>query len=869
MDTRVDYKGEEISLCISPYKIERICNVSEVKNDDSMFDLVNIEKEIKDREERLVELLRDADKKIYQEISLMDSAFVKQAIKAKQSVSKRRFSKLTDEQKALFSGEILELINKCHEIDDDINQLKENKTSVYLQNQKKSVAAIRSALRSDKNYYNGLVMSVYNDEFYKNIQELKSYDDIKMNKKNRNTLYSLRNYYNRMTRKPSPFSTFVLTQVLFTDKSLDSGQEISGFFHPKIYLNELVVKSLENQLLKDNTFMDEFYIKINPTLQVNENYYEFLNVDVHNAKMYYSENVIKVKKNARIDRYIELLADGKNLHLSDLVARIKRTSEIECEDVKIIKEILALDEVGILYKNFNINHQDYNNIQQIINLLEKRQYGRYKNISYALKDIVDKINTINTLTDDIELKRTLKEKIFDDIKIIFDKYPKEAFDFDYVKKNVLYENNTLPVIKHEKLISQNIQKNFYLAEKLYRIFDNNYVQRIMFRNIFRKHHSLDEKVNVLDFYKSVSEEYKKSIELLLKNDADIKQIEQLQIKFLDLIKSKKSKEKDYINILDEDIEDIYFDAPKIMDDKFSYGVYYQKINGDYVINNISPGMGRHVIRYVSDLYDDEKREFIKKYKNHVNTIENDRIVFTDIGTSLGISINKHYEVLKKAFGYPKSMYENEVKASELNVVYDKKSEAVKLVDNENVVYESTPIGFLFPRISPGFYSFLSTFSNSRGASMSFWDRYYDEIETNVDDIVHYPRIVVNHNVIISRETWKLKGNIFKDIEDTEDSYVVMIEKIFDKNHLPKRFFARKSSDINALKEIGKSTAEWESIITNNKLRKPQYFDLNNYLDYGIFVSFINTNKELTVTMQEVLPDSKTTVEHLIEINEIK
>lgn len=869
MDTKVTYKGEEIGIFLSPYKIERKCNVLEMRNDDSMLELVDIEKNIKAEEETLIKLLGEADQKMYKEISMLDASLVKQAIKAKQNVCKGKFSKLKEEQKALFSNETLGVLNECQWIADKINSLKKNKTNVFIENQNKSEEAIRYSLRHDKNYFNGLAMSVYNDELYKNIVELKSNHDIKLNKKTRNTLYSLRNYFNRMTKKPSPFSTFVSTEISFIDNSCGRNKVESEQFHPKVYLNELVLKSLENLLLNDNVFMDYFYIKVNPTLQVKENYYEFLSVDVHNAKMYYSENIVRIKRNSKIDRYIELLADGKNMPLSEVISSIKSCDSMEKADIEIIKEILTLDGIGILYKNFNIYHQDYDMLERIIHLLEERNEEQYKKILNALKDISKKINTINEVVDDVEGKRALQGEIFDDIEKIFEGYPSEVFDFGYVKKNVLYENNTLPHIKHEKPISKKIQKDFYLAEKLYRIFDNNYVQRIMFRNIFRKNYGIDEKVPVLEFYEIVSAEYKKSIEELLKDDIDIKCMEEQQKKVLELLKRKKENGIGYINITEEDIEDLYYQAPKIMDDKMSYGVYYQNSKEGYVINNISPGIGRHVIRYVSDLQQNEIEEFLEKYKNHVKDLENDNIVFTDIGTSLGISINKHYEVLEKAFGYPKSMYKNEVQISELKVVFDKNTESVKLVDSKNVVYDSTPIGFLFPRISPGFYSFLSTFSNSRGASMSFWDRYYDEMEMDKADIVHYPRIVVNHDVTINRETWKVRGSLFENVEDTENGYVTLMENIFEKNDLPKRFFAKKSCDINAIKEIGKSTAEWESIITNNKLRKPQYFDLNNYLDYGIFVSFLNTYQELPLTIQEILPDSKVPIEHLIEINEIK
>ena len=621
--------------------------------------------------------------------------------------------------------------------------------------------------------------------------------------------------------------------------------------------------------MQDNSFFSKFYVKINPTLQVNSDYYEFLSVDVHNAKMYYSENVLRIARNQKSDGFIKLLENGENLPIAQVISEMRKVSAEYKDDIDVIKDIIVLDKIGIIFKNFNIYHQDYDMMDRIIALLEERPEENYVKIKNALVDIKTSIQIINDTVENIELKRGLQGKIYEDIKIIFEDYPAEVFDFGYIKKNVLYENNTLPKIKTEASIDEDIQKSFYWAEKLYRIFDNNYVQRIMFRNIFLRNFDMKDKVPVLKFYEIVSNEYKNSLEELLKNDKDIKQIEKLQDGFLALLEKKRRESAEIINITQEDIEEIYKDAPKIMDDKISYGVYYQCDNENYVINNISPGIGRHVIRYVSDLPKDEAEKFIERYKQHVRSLESDKIIFTDIGTSLGISINKHYEVLGKAFGYPKSMYENEVQTSSLGVIYDFETESVKLVDEDGIVYDSTPIGFLFPRISPGFYSFLSTFSNSRGASMSFWDRFYDEVEKDKNDVVRYPRIVVNNRVTINRETWKIRGDMYDNLEDTEDGYLALMSELFDKYSLPKKFFAKKSSDINAIKSIGESTADWEKIITNNKLRKPQYFDMNNYLDYGILTSFVNTYRDLPMTIQEVLPVGDEPVEHLIEINEIK
>ena len=218
MDTEVKYRGEDIQLHISPYKIERKCNVSPQENKDSMYQLVDIENEIDGIEDSLAQSIEHLEQIMYEEIGNLPAESVKAAIKAKQNVGKRKFDNLSEEQKSLFSEETLKYIDDCHEISNRINELKEQKADIFRSNQLESAEAIRDSLRNDRNYFNGLAMSVYNDELYKNILELKSNHEVKLNKKTRNTLYSLRNYYNRMSKKPSPFSTFVSTELSFIDE---------------------------------------------------------------------------------------------------------------------------------------------------------------------------------------------------------------------------------------------------------------------------------------------------------------------------------------------------------------------------------------------------------------------------------------------------------------------------------------------------------------------------------------------------------------------------------------------------------------------------------------------------------------------------
>lgn len=865
------HDGKKIELLTSPYYLERICNKQVSKSKDSMGELIQLQQKIDSWKLALERKLQDVDTLLYEEISNMPGANAKDAIKLKRSVANKKFAKITEKQQETLSKEVRASISECEKLYHEINKMEIEKQELFECNEKEAAHFLRKELKNNISYSNALAMSVYNDELYKNILELKTEHEVVLNKKMRNTIVSLRNYHNRMVKKPSPFSTFVCTKISLVAQDCNAEGEVETSYTPKVYINELIPKTLENLFLEDHRFLEQFFVKLNPTLQIQDDFYEYLNVDVSNSKMYYSENVLKIKRTPKVDFIVEGLKKKGNQHLLSFAEQLYRSHNSEFNSLdEIIVFILKLDVMGVVYKNFNVDHLDYSIMGKLCELCKVIDDEKYRKIQNSIETINKMIEVINRdFSLDVECKRKLQENIFSEVEDIFSHYPNNVCDLHFIKKNILYENNTYPHLTNKSVLPDEITREFYYAEKLYRLFDNNYMQRIMFRNIFLENYDINAEVPILDFYKQVTVSYKESTVRLLENDEDINIISNLRKELLDYINVCLQSSKKDVELSLEQIESLYQRFPKIMRDKTSYGIYYQADAETYVINNISPGMGRHFIRYISDLEEADQKRFMKEYKKHIKGFERDNFKFTDIGTSLGLSINKHLEALNAAFAYPKSVYKNEVELHDLRIVFDKATESVKVVDENHVVYDSTPIGFLFPRISPSFYSFLSTFSNSRGASMSFWDRYYSQYENKELAVEHYPRLTVGRNIIIERETWKIKEDYFTDEGTGVDSYIDFYHSLCRGHGIPPRFFAKKSSDIDAIQELGKSTEEWEEIITNNKLRKPQYYDLNNYLDYIILQSLMKNYCKLPLTIQENLPDTNNPVECLVELNEIK
>lgn len=868
----VHFDGNNVKIVVSPYFLERTCAKNTCETNDNMQEIVILHQNIQRMQTRLNDILKVANQCIFEEIGRMPQSETKNAIKFKRLLSDRRFNKLKFDDIPNMSFKCKKVVEECQELNKSILEAKEKQNQIFEENKHKSIDTLRKELEKNKAFSNALSLSI-KEELEKNILNFKNNKNITLNKKMKDTIYSLRNYYNRMVNKPSPFSTFTSTSIYLNTNGVGTSDLQNSGYTPKVYINELVPKTLENLFLEDNRFIENFFVKVNPLLSIFPEYYEFLNVDIHNQKMYYPENALKIKRSPKIDAIINGLKNRGNVKLLEFSQSLWESNSTMFKSLdEIIVLILKLDKIGLLYKNFNISHQDYSIMNKLYNLSKSCDDEQYKKISRSLGLIIYNINNLNlNLNLHTKKKRQIRDEIFSEVKSILSMYSDSNYDLDFIRKNILYENNTFPRIRHKNFKSEEVVKNFYYIEKLYRIFDNNYISRILCRNTFLENYSLTAKVPVLEFYQRVSASKQQKVNNVIANDQDIKIIAKIRKEFLQYLHDNINKPK--IDIPIEFIEKLYSEVPPIMKDKISYGMYYQTDGNITVLNHSAPGIGRHIMRYINDLYEQDQETFMKKYDEHIMKIERDNLVFTDIGSSLGLGINKHAKALHAAFAYPKSVYENEISFNNLSIVFDSKSEAVKVADEKGKIYESTPLGFLFPRVSPGFYGFLSTLSNTQGGGTSFWDRYYTWYENDYQDasIIHFPRITVGNKFIISRETWKIKPDSvkFDPLKSDTDNYIDFCSYLFAQNKIPTIFFGKMARDLDGILEFGKSMDEWEKVISNNKLRKPQYYNLNNYLDYHNLRSLMKNYNDTILTIQEYLPNSLNPTEYLLELNEIK
>ena len=804
-------------------------------------------------------MLEKLDLRIYSDIGQVFGGKRKKAINMRRDIRRKKLKKRFLNDLEIFSKKTQDLFRKCFDIFESIQKLREKQEAVLNARKDSAYHKLIEEVKKNSVFRNALMISM-NSELYGNIDLLKGQKDFPNSKKLKDTVLSIKNYHNRMLHKPSPFSTFVGVKMGIYGGSKENCEPARS----QICVNILFFHILESLLLEDDReYIQDFYVKVNPTAVLNDGNIEFLKVETSNPQyMYYKENITKIKNNRQIDLILKK-AGNKNCHLLTLANELIQDKTCFSQMTQATALILKLAQVGLLYKNFNIDSAKQEHLEKLIALCDGRKNPKYFEINKCLKSIKREIKIVNNDYFNIERKKSLRESIYGKIKKIFSIYSIQAQDLNFKPHNIIFENYISPVIERSKppLEEKNIQKLDNVA-KIYRIFDNSYITKIIYRDIFLQKYDLNSKVRLLEFYKDV-ENFHNERETV-ENDDSIKQIGRMRQDFFDIL--RPNLKKAVISIDSCQIEKIYRNAPRMMKISKSYGIYYQKYDDEIVVNNTAPGFGRHFMRYVYGLKREEAKKFMDCYKNNIKT--SGFLNLYDIGTNLGLNINQHIPCLNHKISYPQSIYMNDSfdgGCEKYFVAYDEKYDKLYVCDEKNREIEITPIGFIFSRVAPGYYRFLSAFSNSQGAEISFWDRFASCFESK-ENISCYPRIVLDSDVILERKTWKIPCDMLKSDESLEkDEYIKLID-YFDKNNIPKRFFCKISVDIDGILAKNKDIKNWMKEISNKRLRKPQFFDINNYIDFKNFGRMISGCDDI-ITISEALPDGDEITEYLVELME--
>ncbi|MDW8741602.1 hypothetical protein Q7W37_00785 [Streptococcus suis] len=858
----------------SPVMLKRKCLFLEEKSFFAQYKkLLAQNSKTSDLEYELEKTLEKLLDNMYFEIGNLDEAVYKEAVYIRKKVRKRNFNVSEEQLKKYFTKETQELFFRCKELSLEIIDCHKTQSDIFESIKESEEENLRHLLINNFNFRNG----VYHSGDATFLEQLDKFVLKNLNDKNKKlkVCRALQNYKNRMMFKPTPFSTFVSTEILCIDEQLEysSLNKTSSQFS-KVMLNEQIFFQLSHNLLNNFSLIDSFYVKLNPTIIKLRDQYLYFTLESTETGIeyyYYREKIRTISQNEKLNLLIGKLQSKNNLliELAKELAMLDNKNFSNISDT--INYILYLSEIGFLHRNFNISQFDYNGLEKMGNVSLKANENSLDKLSSKVMELTTVLNRINIEKSNFDIG-SIKNKLIRLAKEILresgdDEPNVEGLDY----KNIIYENNIVPVLGRTKIPNVTFLESLYGIEKIFRILDNSIISKILIRNIFLAKFKQSDSVTLLDLYM----EYMKVVKLneshiYLKDSKDYATIETLRKDILEYL--KLSLKKDKINFSLEKIDSYIKRMPKIFNQKVNYGVYFQQSqSGELIVNKFAPGSLRHFSRYIEYLDVEEKVKFTKISKEYIDTLEKTQNKkFADIGTTLGLNINKHTELANYTIGYPHAYTNSNIDISQLRVFYDSDIENIKLIDEKNNIIDISPMGFQFHRTAPDLYCFLSLLSSSQGIELNIWDSFSGYF--GFDETKFFPQITVENTFIIERKTWKFDSMEYKlsnprHLNELE-RYLRYID-FFKKLNIPsEKFFVRAVEDIN-VKETPSTEVmnEWLQKITNNKLRKPQLYDLASYNDFKNLDSII-FNCSGIITAQELYPNTHPAEEFLIEINEL-
>ncbi|MBY7665198.1 lantibiotic dehydratase [Staphylococcus agnetis] len=838
-------------LITSPYYIIRKAN-NNTEYDDIEIDFASILK--KYEKNRLIKekLEKKATQKLYELYT--ESLYSKKEILK----MKRKIHKISTENIQQFiniNPDDLEYINLLKELlnaklNSNFDKLLENKLDEHMEENR---YATLSSLETDQNFKNGILLS--NGDILRNVNKYVTKNN---SKKSRMTQQSIKNYYNRMNWKPSPFSSFNYIEIHAAEKSKYNKRKNLLYTE----FNETFYKMIELQLIKHNELDDFKFVTLNTSLKKENKKYTYINISMEPEYMYYHEEISNIRVNAIFDEIIRIL-DCNIMRYKDFEKKLKEI----CGDK--YREVLAfLDKKNIIYLNLQIDELSYNKLEKLNKILE---YSTKKTNNKKLEKIKSYIDIINNKIKKIN-QNPLNNEIstIDDIiketKNIFYELNLSRHTHDIKRRNIVYQNsicNDLLPFNKVPLISNEIIK---LVHKLYRLFDDNIIEKVFQMEHYNKNYSQETFVPIKDFYTSFNRTYNSENWNNIKGNKLLIEIKKLRLEFFEYL-SKKDMSSD-IMIDQKWLNEFVNRFPSILSNWESFSFYLQEGNklNTYILNDIGPGYGRHILRYSRNLNDISLKDFQKIYEKHIECIskmKNKKI--TDINTTLALNINLKGFKSSCSINYPTDNTEENYELRNLYVC--KKGNKLNICDDAGTILDINPTGFLFPALAPELYKFLSGFSYSNGIDIDIWERY--SLYYNQEEI-YFPDLYVG-NLIISRETYKIK--ISKLNINTKKNDILSMYECYKKINAitgNNKFFAKFSSDIDALLNHSVSPKDWMTIIKKNKLRKPQYYNITNMLDYKNISNILSkTNHDSYLFLQKPNPNSNEIEEYLYEFTEMR
>ncbi len=600
-------------------------------------------------------------------------------------------------------------------------------------------------------------------------------------------------YFTRQYTKTSPFSRFTCLSMGLTSKEKD-------IIKAKVRLNTYLLPYMKGLLLQVPDIVKNIPLKLNPTLEIKENVYSYL-VNFNNVEVFQH-----IDRNVGLDHIISSIEGDINIKVlsQNLTEVFEQTQSSEIEQY-----LLQLIDIGLIEPNINVSGTDPEWTGKFLEFLHgisltNPDINRLKNTLESLHDAAFQLNTAETLIRQQMLDRSYKA-LKDTVRTFCannrlpfsegedNQEAKQRFlnelnrdtsfriryfnGFYFSQENLFYEDASIS--QAIPYTSEDIKPLVQKLDKLYQILlplsplKNQHKKRYHF---FRHHYPNKESVPLIQFYKHYYREYVKPnkegkntciSEILEVEKEHWRQKEKIFRNHFNELIENKTFNNEQINFSGEELRNVF--GRNIQQTiSYSKGTHVQlygdkhgKIYG--VVNSVFNGYGRGYGRFLH-LFSKTATHEIRQM-NH--TFLSDSLA-TEIKDASCFNANIHppllpYEIVIPG-GNTNLPVENQISIRDLMVRCE--SDSVYLVDHSSGK-KILPFDLCLQTATTRseLYQLLVSFSPSIPFAiypLQNWLYEYVESNSRPDDVITFPRVVFEDQLILFRKCWKVPCKFLPD-----------------------------------------------------------------------------------------------------------
>lgn len=676
--------------------------------------------------------------------------------------------------------------------------------------------------------------------------------------------YLLLKVLTRASTKTSPFSTLTRNCITIRDIEKEQFNKVEYKETEKIYTQvnyKLLLEYYEELKYRDIYFKGLSFF-INDTTLVFDNILYVTSLVNHKDKPKVFETTDLLQK-FKINNFLSDLIDIFKTNSSEFLTYQEIFDELETKGHKNIHSSLkffAKKKVILTKENLK---EEYNIIDNLLELISPCQEDKLiNNVVMMLKEVKERIRKINEIPFNSDEEIYLVRKKLKEINKLLNIDP-------IPQKNFLVQDYFLNQLKESINLSerqvQTLKKILYLIK----IFDGElYLQLLIGDWISKKYGtdfiSIKKNVNVIKEIVNIIIQNVDNISNLNLSPLNLNseilfltKLSEVRNQFIEMV--IRSDARKTINI-SEDILDNMISNMDFLKEYDSSNSFFFQVNKDkkLVINNIYTGYLSYFNRFLYFYPEVMDIPTVKSYLNFLN--EEKRIA--DIFNIYGFNANIRPNITEKVIQIPNKTVnfdkENQkcIQMDELTLKIDEELGILKFYEDKNKK-EIKPIfmGSVIKSAIPSIAATLDTLSNNGSLQLSL-SKQIINYHILKDDFFEkkIPEVTVSDTVILSREKYIFKFEVFKNARKLEDiEKLKWLVQFFRDKGMGQAFF------------VSKATIKESSERKYVEIEKPQYY---NFTSISFCRLFFRENKSSDyVVFEKCNPEIKenTVTEYLAEI----